>query len=61
MLTTIDARYKFEVLKLPEVIAQENTINGGHLNSHHFRAPWAFNSVMKGLKHIVTTCAIFSG
>ena len=25
MLTTVDARYKFKVLKLPEVIAQENT------------------------------------
>ena len=61
MLTTVDARYKFKVLKLPEGIAQKNTITGDHLNFRNFRAPWAFNSVMKGLKHIVTTCAIFSG
>jgi len=39
MLTTVDARYKFKVLKLPEVIAQENTVDGGHLNSHHLEHP----------------------
>jgi hypothetical protein len=35
MLTAVDARYKFKVLKSPEFIAQENAINGGHLNARH--------------------------
>jgi len=39
MLTTVDARQKFKMLKLPEVITQENTINGGHFNSHHLEHP----------------------